>query len=219
MYFCTSARTLSDLRELADVVEGRRRCRAPTWPTFSSLSVMSATRYGRLSPCTITCEMYGVALSAFSRFCGAMFLPPALTMMSFLRSVIRSDAVVDDADVAGVEPALGVDGLARRLGLAVVLLHHRAAADEDLAVLGDLDLEPGTGAPTEPKAYFSGRLTQLPAVVSVRPVALEDEDAGGVEELGDLARQRRAARDEEADAPAENRLDFAEHQSRCDRDS
>jgi hypothetical protein len=32
--------------------------------------------------------MYGVALSAFSRFCGAMFLPPALTMMSFLRSVI-----------------------------------------------------------------------------------------------------------------------------------
>ena len=34
------------------------------------------------------CETYGTVLSAFSISCGEMFLPPALTMMSFLRSVI-----------------------------------------------------------------------------------------------------------------------------------
>ena len=34
--------------------------------------------------------MYGDALSAFSISLGAMFLPPAVMMMSFARSVIRT---------------------------------------------------------------------------------------------------------------------------------
>ena len=40
--------------------------------------------------------------------------------------------VVHDADVAGVEPALGVDGLGRGLGVLEVAGHHRVAPDEDL---------------------------------------------------------------------------------------
>ena len=38
---------------------------------------------------------------------GATFLPPAVTMISFLRPVMRQEAVlVERADVAGVEPAV-----------------------------------------------------------------------------------------------------------------
>src|SRR5690606_20001662 len=43
-------------------------------------------------------------------------------------------------------------------------------------------------------------------------VALEDQDAARVEELGDVARQRRGARDEVAHAAAEARLDLREHE-------
>jgi hypothetical protein len=43
---------------------------------------------------------------------GATFLPPAVTMSSFLRPVIRQEAVsVELADVAGVEPAVRLDRL------------------------------------------------------------------------------------------------------------
>ena len=42
----------------------------------------------RLSPIITTLEMNGLALTRFSISCGAMFLPPAVTMMSFFRSVM-----------------------------------------------------------------------------------------------------------------------------------
>ena len=51
------------------------------------------------------------------------------------------EAVLDDADVAGLEPALGVDRVARRVGLVVVALHDVRAARQDLAVLRDLHLD------------------------------------------------------------------------------
>ena len=48
----------------------------------------SAVTYGRRSPTTTASLTYGDALSAFSSSLGAMFLPPAVMMMSFARSVI-----------------------------------------------------------------------------------------------------------------------------------
>ena len=44
--------------------------------------------YGWRSPTTIAWETYFDVFRSFSRFWGATFLPPAVTMMSFLRSVI-----------------------------------------------------------------------------------------------------------------------------------
>ena len=41
---------------------------------------------------------------------------------------------VEHAEVAGVEPAVGVDHRRRRLGVLVVALHHEVAADADLAL-------------------------------------------------------------------------------------
>ena len=46
-------------------------------------------RYGRLSPMTTASVMYGLNLSSFSSSLGVMFLPPAVMMMSFIRSVMR----------------------------------------------------------------------------------------------------------------------------------
>ena len=54
----------------------------------SGSSVISAAMYGCRSPTTIAWETNFDVLRSFSRFCGATFLPPAVTMMSFLRSVI-----------------------------------------------------------------------------------------------------------------------------------
>ncbi len=50
---------------------------------------------------------------------------------------------VDLADVAGVEPPLGVDHLRRLLLHVPVALHDVGALGEDLAVLGDPHLHPG----------------------------------------------------------------------------
>ena len=42
----------------------------------------------RLSPIMTACATYLLVLTLFSIGCGAMFFPPAVTMMSFLRSVM-----------------------------------------------------------------------------------------------------------------------------------
>jgi hypothetical protein len=57
-------------------------------PISTGSSVMSAETYGRVSPTTSACETYFDVFSSFSMFCGATFLPPAVTRMSFLRSVM-----------------------------------------------------------------------------------------------------------------------------------
>ena len=68
-------------------------------------------------------------------FWGAMFIPPAVTMRSFLRSVMkRKPVLVDPADVAGGEPAVGQEDLGGRLGLLEVALGDVGPAPEDLAV-------------------------------------------------------------------------------------
>ena len=76
-----------------------------------------------------------------------MFLPPAVMIMSFLRSVIRrKPSVVDLADVAGAQPAVVGERLRGRLGILVVAGEDGVAADQDLAVVGEPDLGPLDGA-------------------------------------------------------------------------
>ena len=79
-------------------------------------------------------------------FAGDMFFPPALMISSFLRSTMLQVAVVVElADVAGVEPAVGVDRLARLLGHVAVAGRDERAADQHLAVVGELDLRSRRG--------------------------------------------------------------------------
>jgi hypothetical protein len=74
-----------------------------------------------------------------------MFLPPAVTMMSFLRSVMRRNPSSMHPNVACLEPALGVDGISRGVGLVVIAPHDVRSARQYLPVFRDLDLDAVNG--------------------------------------------------------------------------
>ena len=78
-----------------------------------------------------------------STFCGATYLPPEVLIRSFLRSVTLQVAVDELADVAGVQPAVRGQHLGGGLGVVVIAAHDAAAAQQDLAVLGDPELGAG----------------------------------------------------------------------------
>ena len=59
------------------------------WATVSGSSMIRHERNRRCSPITTASEMNGENLSWFSISEGVTFLPPAVMMMSFMRSVIR----------------------------------------------------------------------------------------------------------------------------------
>ena len=132
-----------------------------------------------------------------------MFLPPAVTMRSFFRSVIRRNPSGSRTPMSPVwNHPVGVDRLRRRLRLSVVAPHDVRPARQDLAVGGDPDLDAG---------HRPAHRTQPAVLEGVHrdhrrglrePVALQDRHAGGVEELGDLRRQGRSAADEEGDPAA-----------------
>ena len=72
------------------------------------VDVTSAAMKGCPSPTTRTCPTSGFARSRSSSTAGATFLPPAVTMISFLRPVmLQEPVVVELADVTGAEPAVG----------------------------------------------------------------------------------------------------------------
>ena len=76
---------------------------------------------------------------------------------------------VDLADVAGVEPAVGVERLVRRVLVPPVAGedHRRLASSSPSSAMRTVTSP--TGWPTVPMRIESGRFTQMPAVVSVSP--------------------------------------------------
>ena len=128
--------------QLLAAARRRRPSRAPT--SRGSRSSGPPARPGSCACCrsSRSRRRAGCVLSRFSMGWGAMFLPPEVTMMSFLRSVmVRKPSRVEHADVAGVEPAVRVDRLGGGLRLLEVALHHVGPAGQDLAVGGDLHLD------------------------------------------------------------------------------
>ena len=175
----------------------------------SSSSVINAIRWGRRSPTTSACETHGMPLRRFSMFCGETFLPPAVTMMSFLRSVIvRKPSSSISPDVAGVQPAVAGQHRARRLLVLVVAGEDRRPAHEDLAVLGGRDLDAGDGGTDRAELEVMGPVDVRRRRPLRLAVALEHEDVEGVEELGDLLGERRPARDRGPEPSAEPILDL-----------
>ena len=125
-----------------------------------------------------------------------MFFPPAVTMMSFFRSVIaRNPSRISPMSPVWNQPS---GSIASRggVGLVVVALHYVRPAGQDLSVGSDLHFHSvnrlADGADAEVLRGVDGddgrRLGQ--------PVALEDLQSGGVKELVDLRRERSAAGDE-----------------------
>ena len=116
-------------------------------------------------------------------------------MMSFLRSVIvRKHSASRNPHVAGPEPALSVQDLARARLVEVVAGEHVSPTHQDPPVRGDPQLDPGHGR------------TDVADPVTVRPidgrhgralgeaVPLDDHDAQRLEQLRDVWDELRRAR-------------------------
>ncbi len=97
------------------------------------------------------------ALNSASMACGAMYLPPEVLMRSFFRSVIRSRPMASSSPTSPVanQPSASSTS-AVCSGQSVVAPHDPAAAEQDLAVVGDLDLGPLKGSPTVPNETRPG---------------------------------------------------------------
>ena len=85
----------------------------------------------------------------------------------------------------------------------VVPLEHGRAAEEELAVVGEAQLHSGSARPDRSESEMRGRVHGRRGGAFGQPVTLEDQDVERVEELDDLARERRAAGDTQPDAAAE----------------
>src|SRR4029077_1145784 len=119
---------------------------------------------------------------------------------------------VELADVASVEPAAGIPALGRRLRAAVVAERDVRAARQYFAVLRDADLAAVQRQPDRSELEAVGPVAGEARGGLGETVAFEDENADRVEELRDLARQRRATRDHEAHVAAQQLVDAGEHQ-------
>src|SRR5216684_1137937 len=149
--------------------------------------------------------MKGSALSRFSMFWGAMFMPPAVTMRSFLRSVMKRKPSSSKRPMSPVanQPS------GRKTS--------RVASAEDLAVRRDLHLDAGHGLAHRAELEGVFAIVGEDGARLREAVALEDEDARGVKELGDVAREGRATRDGEPQATAQSRVHLREHELVGDR--
>ena len=147
-------------------------------------------------------------------------------MMSLVRPVIvRKPSSSKRTDVAGVEPPVVVDGLPGLLGHLVVAGEHARPADEDLgAGVGGLvvGVAVAVAALGEPDLGVRGRRSLRAEAERVRAVdgagrgglgeavALEHQDAAGVEELEQLRGDRGGADQREAHPAAEDLPDAVE---------
>ena len=87
-------------------------------------------------------------------------------------------------------------------GVVVVGGEDPDALEQNLAVPGDPDPEPGSGGPTVPILILSGVLAAIGAVVSSEAVALEDDHADATVEVPETGAEQRAAGDGVADGHA-----------------
>ncbi len=131
-------------------------------------------------------------------------------MRSFFRSVMRRQPSSSSWPMSPVWSQPPSSASRGRLGQVVVAAHDAAAAQQDLAVRGDAHLGPREGWPDGPDARSRRPVAEARGRGLGEAVSLEDEDAGGVEELGHVAGERRAAGDEELELPAEEGPDLPE---------
>ncbi len=116
---------------------------------------------------------------------GAMFLPPAVMISSFLRSVMRTKPSASISPTSPrVEPPLGVEGLPRGLFVLVVALEDVGASHEKLAVVRELHLASRGGrGRSVPSGTRTGAEMVAGPVQLAHPPDVHDRDAEAQEEL------------------------------------
>jgi len=102
-------------------------------------------------------------------FAGVRFLPAGGDDDVLLAAGDRQVAVVvDRTEVASVQPAV-LDGAEACVGVVVIAGEDVRSFDEDLAVVGDPQLDAGSARPTVPKRWFSTVEVVAAVAVSVIP--------------------------------------------------
>src|SRR5207248_3087011 len=118
---------------------------------------------------------------------------------------------VEMADIAGMQPAVdqGPRGLLRR---APIALHDVVAGDQDLAILGDPDLDPVDRRPDRVDLDAVGRVAADDRRRLALAIALQEPHPERDEEPADLRIEGRAARDDRLQASPEPRPNLVAHQ-------
>ena len=117
---------------------------------------------------------------------GAMFFPPAVMIRSFFLPVTRRKPCgIDLAQIPGELPAALDDGFGGFFGHLVILFHHVAAAEHDLPVFSDPLLDPGPREPDPAEAVVVDPVDVGKGGVLAHPDAFQNQNTGGVKELGD----------------------------------
>src|SRR5439155_25995343 len=89
---------------------------------------------------------------------------------------------IDLPDVPRVQPAVGVDRLARGIGLVVIAPHDVRPPGQDLAVRGDLDLYAGDAFPHRPEHGAVGGVEGQHRGRLGEAVPFDDRQAGAIED-------------------------------------
>src|SRR5207302_11155234 len=116
---------------------------------------------------------------------------------------LEEAVLVDLADVAGVEPAVGIDGLLRGVIVVPIPLHDVRAATQNLAIFRDLHFDAGDDPAYSPDAAPLRRVDGDDRRGLSQAVAFVDLEARADEERGQLGGKRRAAGTDHLHAPAD----------------
>ncbi len=93
--------------------------------------------------------------------------------------------IVDQPDVAGMQPAV-LERLGGRRLVAPVALHHRFAAHQDLAIVSNLDVEPGQRGTDRVQPDLPGQVDADHRRALGQAIALKDRQAERAEEQADI---------------------------------
>src|SRR5213592_4517594 len=97
--------------------------------------------------------------------------------------------LVAHGDVAGMEPPVLVDRLTRALGILAVVRQDAGPSNQDLAIVGELDLDAGDRGPDRAELDARGRVARAQQALRHSP-ELGDRHTDGMEELQHGVRRR-----------------------------
>ena len=133
-------------------------------------------------------------------------------MRSFLRPVMRRKPSASTSPRSPVRSQPPSSVSARRLRVAVVAGEHVRPAQEDLAVRRDRDLRARQRRPDGAEAEGVGRVERRGGAASRSSRSPRGRHAAGVEELEDLAADRRRAGERHLQPAAEQRAHLGQHE-------
>ena len=148
------------------------------------------------SPTTMAWLTSGCARSRSSSTAGATFLPPAVTRISFLRPVIRTKPSSSTSPTSPVwnQPS-ALERLGGRLLVAPVAGEHLAAAEQQLAVVGDAHGGAGQRPADGADLVRVGQVDGQRGGGLGQAVALEHREPDAAVEVAEPVAERRAAGD------------------------